>query len=125
MTLQVTNGDSVYVQDLTASKLTASVIRSGAVLSFLGAPSQGDTAVANASDQGLYQFLDVNTIELQSYGYLNDFSYSSSQLLYRYVIIPGNVLASTSLKNFSQQQLHRMTFTDIQKATNGAAVQGR
>jgi len=124
MTLQVTNGDSVYVQDLTVSKLTASVIRSGAVLSYLGSPSSGDTAVANSADQGLYPFLDVNTIELQSYGYLNDFSFASSGLLYRYVIIPGNVLATTSLKNFSQQQLNRMTFTDVQKAINGA-VKGR
>lgn len=116
MTRQTSNGDTAFVQDLTASKLTASIIRSGAVLSYLGSPSNGDTAIISASDYGLYQFLDVGLIEVQSYGSQNDFSYSTSGFLYRYVIIPGNVLSTTSLKDFSKDQLNKMKFTDIQQA---------
>ncbi|HLZ88190.1 MAG TPA: hypothetical protein VKQ52_13140 [Puia sp.] len=117
-------GDTAYYQDITAKTVTAAVIRSGAVLSYLGSPASGDTTVAPASDYGLYQLLNVGNIEIESFGYLNDFSTSNSSLLYRYVVIPGNVLASTSLKNFSQQQLSKMTFTDIQKAAS-TPVQGR
>lgn len=116
-------GDTVYYEDITASRLTQSVLSSGVVLSYLGSPSTSDTVVANASDYGLYQVLHVGYVEVQSFGYLNDFSYSSSGYLYRYVIIPGSVLTTTSLKNFSVQQLNKMTFTDVQKAI-GAATTG-
>jgi hypothetical protein len=113
-------GDTAYYQDITAKALTATVLRTGAVLSYLGAPYQGDTAVYPSSDLGLYQVLDVQLIELQTFGYQNDYSTSNSGLLYRYVIIPANVLA-TSLKEFSKDQLSKMSFTDIQKVLNPAA----
>ena len=38
-------GDTAYYQDITVKALTKSVLRSGAVLSYLGSPYQGDTAV--------------------------------------------------------------------------------
>jgi len=115
-----TIGDTVYYQDITASKLTQSLLNTGVVLSYLGSPGTSDTAISNASDYGLYQVLHVGYIEVQSYGYLNDFSYSSSGYLYRYVIIPGSVLTTTSLKNFSVQQLNKMSYTDVQKAIGKA-----
>jgi hypothetical protein len=119
-----TIGDTVYYQDITASKLTQSLLNTGVVLSYLGSPGTSDTAISNASDYGLYQVLHVGYIEVQSYGYLNDFSYSNSGFLYRYVIIPGSVLTTTSLKNFSVQQLNKMSYTDVQKAIGKADSSG-
>jgi len=123
MQLKMTNvGDTAYYQDISASRLTQTVLSTGVVLSYLGSPGSSDTSVVNASDYGLYQILDVGNIEVQSYGYLNDMSYSNSGLLYRYVIIPGSVLTTTSLKDFSIQQLNKMKFTDVQKVISTPAA---
>ena|SRR5579871_2192014 len=118
ITMTATNsGDTAYYQDITVKTLTASVLRSGVVLGYVGSPYNGDTAVYSPSDIGLYQAFDVNLIELQSYGYLNDYSTSQTGLIYRYVVIPGNVL-TTSLKDYSVTQLKHMSYTEIQKVLN-------
>ncbi len=112
--------DTLYFQDFTNSKLTAKVISNGAVLGYLAYPSNGDTVVQSVAELttflGVQQIFTAGTIELQAF---YDLTYSASSgqgYLYRYVIIPGNVLASTSLKGLSQDQLSKMKFTDIQKA---------
>ena len=64
--------------------------------------------------------LDVNLIELQSYGYKRDYSTTNSGYIYRYVVIPGSVL-TTTLKDFSKDQLKKMSFTDIQKMISPSA----
>ncbi|GGB12069.1 hypothetical protein [Puia dinghuensis] len=113
MTLSMTgtNHDSLWYEDIAAKSVTASVLRSGAVLGYVGSASSGDTTALSASEYGFSQILNVGNIELQYY--LTD----QSGLLYRYVVIPGNVL-TTTFKNFSQDQLKRMSFTDVQKAIN-------
>jgi hypothetical protein len=119
--MKATNaGDTAYIQDITVKALTASVLRSGAVLSYVGSPSNGDTAVYPASDVALYQVFDVNLIELQSFGYKNDYSTSNSGLYYRYVIVPANVL-TTTLKGYSQDQLKKMSFTEVQSLLGPSA----
>jgi hypothetical protein len=111
------NGDSLYYQDFTASKITPSVISTGSVISYIGVPSQpsaGDTTITDLIYWNAVQILSPEAIEVDASGYLNDLS----GLLYRYVVIPGSVLTTTSLHNFTQQQLQRMSFTDLQKAAN-------
>lgn len=51
---------------------------------------------------------------------LYDLTYSSSAgYLFRYVVIPANVL-TTSFNGMTQQQLDKMSFSDLQKAVNNA-----
>ena len=121
--LQMTSvGDTVYYQDIAASKLTQSLLSTGLVVGYLGYPNNGDTSINNALEYGLYQIFDVGQVEVQSYGYLNDFSFTSSGLLYRYVLIPGTAITSTALKNFSKEQLKGMSLKDITKALSSSSV---
>jgi hypothetical protein len=130
MQLDVT--DSEYVQTFTVSKLTSSIITSGAVLGYLGYPTSTDTLVQNLAELsslfGVEQFLEPGTITVATpdeagQGYdCCDLSYTPSNpnsYLYRYVIIPGNVLA-TSFNGMTQQQLSKMSFSDVQKIINAA-----
>lgn len=107
-------GDTAYTGQISASRLTQSILSSGAVLTYLGAPGQpsaGDTAAESAVDYGLYSELVPGSITLLSFGYLNDFSTSNSALLYRYVIVPGSVLETTG-----------MTAKELQSKSYTAAV---
>ena len=106
-------GDTAYVETISASSVTAAVVSGGAVLTYLGEPgypSAGDTAAENAIEFGLTTTLIPGSIELESYGYLNDFSTGNSTLLVRYVVIPGTVLETTGL---TRQQLKSMNFTEV------------
>ncbi len=120
-------GDTSYYQVINASKVTQNALSRGAVLSYIGIvayPAKGDTSVQDLLAFNGLTFLSPGSIEVDSYGYKNDLSYNSSNanpLLYRYVVIPGNVLASTALHNLTQQQLHSMSLTDIQKAASTPA----
>jgi hypothetical protein len=122
------NTDSVYYEDFNNSAITASVINSGAVICYYGYPnSAGDTVALDASTIAAYLgaqiALSVGQLEI-TVPYGNDLTYSaSSGYLFRYVIIPGNVLTGSSLKNLTQQQLSHMSFTDVTKALNNP-VQG-
>ena len=114
-------GDTIYAGNITAPSITAAVVSHGAVVTYLGAPgypNTGDTAAESAVDFGLYTTLIPGNIQLSSYGLDNDLSTNNSGFLFRYVVIPGTVLASTSLGSFTQQQLSKMSFTELQKAAN-------
>jgi hypothetical protein len=125
MSMQFNSTDSVYTEVFTNSKLTASVVSSGAVLTYYGYPSgTGDTVVLDQSTMALYTYsqvaFTVDSIEVQTL-YPYDLTYSASQgagYLFRYVIIPGNVLSSTAYKNLSRDQLNHLSFTDVSKALN-------
>ena len=113
-------GDTAFYQVLSASHVTQNVLSTGAVLSYIGevgVPNAGDTAVVDLLAANGTQFLTVGQIEIDSY-YV-DLSYSTNApYLYRYVVIPGSILATTSLHNLTQQQLQKMSFTEIQKAAS-------
>lgn len=122
LSMQFDATDSVYYEDFSNKALTASVLSHGAVLGYLGyVNSSGDTIAESPTDfssYGVGQVFGVGAIEIFS-PYPNDLTYNASQgygYLYRYVIIPANVLSNTSLSNLTQQQLNKMNFTDIQKA---------
>ena len=120
--MQFDSKDSVYYEDFSNKHITASVLSHGAILGYLGyVNSSGDTIAESPYDFssfGVGQVFSVGAIEVFS-PYPNDLTYSASQgygYLYRYVIIPANVLSNSSLKNLTQQQLQKMSFTDVQKA---------
>jgi hypothetical protein len=128
LSMQVDVTDSIYEQSITASKLTASVISHGAVLGYLGYPGNSDTIVESLAElsslYGVQQILEPGTISIIT-PYEPSFSCcdltytASSGFLYRYVIIPGNVL-TTSFNGMTQQQLSKMSFSDVQKAINAS-----
>ena len=117
--------DSVYYESFTNSKITASVVSSGAILTYYGYPEGGgDTAVLDQSTMQLYSYAQVSfstdSIQiLTPYGYDLTYSASSGQgYLFRYVIIPANILSSSAYKNLSRDQLNHLSFTDVSKALN-------
>jgi hypothetical protein len=112
-----TDGDSLYYQDFSASKITQSVLSTGAVIGYIGVPSSpnaGDTSITELYYWGAAEILSPGSLEVDASGYQNDLS----GLLYRYVVIPGSILTTTALHNLTQQQLQKMNFSDLQKAAN-------
>ena len=114
-------GDTIYEGTIAASKLTQTVINTGAVLTFLGQPgypSTNDTAAESAVDYGLYSTLVPGSIQLLSLGYLHDFTTSNSGFLYRYVIVPGTVLETTGM---TKQELQSKSYAEATKLIAAAA----
>jgi hypothetical protein len=110
--------DSVYEQDIPATILTQKVLSTAVILGYVGIiTNTADTAAENASeffDQGF----DLGEIELFSGA---DYSTVTTGFLYRFVVIPGNTITSTALRNYTKQQLEKMSFKDIQNAMNTPA----
>lgn len=114
----VAAGDTLYIQDITASKITANILSKGAVVAYYGFVTQsGDTAEYNAAEFGYEAGVAFGVGLIEVTGYNVDLSYDAGGFLFRYVVIPGNVL-TTSFNGMTQQQLNKMSFTDIQKAIN-------
>jgi hypothetical protein len=124
MTLNVdANNDSIYSEDFNNSKITQSVVSTGAIIGFFGIINgSGDTTALNVAELSAFynieQQISVGDLNVSA---LVDLSYANGGFLYRYVIIPGNVLANTSLANLTKTQLQHMSFTDVQKALTAAS----
>lgn len=124
MTLDVSTGDSVYYQDIVANKLSSKIVNGGVVVSYLGYPNgSGDTVSEAFAEFAPYvqQLFITNTIRVISYG--GDISWNASTgdgFFFRYVLIPGNVVANSTLKGLTQNQLNKMKFTDIESAIKSA-----
>jgi hypothetical protein len=119
MTIDPSSGDTFYTQQISAPAITASVISKGAVIGYYGYPtSGGDTLMFDEAEFGSFAEMSVTTgnIEIDA---ASDLTYTNNGYLFRYVIIPGNVLV-TSFNGLTQQQLHRLSFSDVQKAVNTA-----
>lgn len=121
MTLSIDgNGDSTYTETFTNSAITAAVVDYGVVLSYLGYVQTVGTGTDTSSEQALefntltnYQ---IGSVTITSFpgdaGGYGDLSTASTGLLYRYVIVPGTVLATTKL---TPQQLKSMNYTEVTK----------
>jgi hypothetical protein len=120
LALTYSTTDSAYEENIPAAVLTQKVLSTSVILGYIGIiTGTADTATENASeffDQGF----DLGQIEIFS-GV--DYSTSNSGFLYRFVVIPGNTLTSTALRNYTRQQLEKMSFKDVQNAMN-TPVQG-
>jgi len=116
----VAAGDTLYVQDITAPKITANIVSKGAVVGYFGYVTQsGDTAAFNEAEFGYNTGVVFATGLIEITGYGVDISYNNGGFLFRYVVIPGNVL-TTSFNGMTQQQLNKMSFTDLQKAISAS-----
>ena len=121
MSIDATTGDTNYIQQITAPAITASIISKGAVLGYFGYPSQsGDTAMFDEAELGYYASVTYapGTIEVEGYNGV-DLSYAQGGFLFKYVVVPGNIL-TTTFKGMTQQQLNKMSFSDVQKAINAS-----
>jgi hypothetical protein len=100
-------GDSAWEQVITNSKVTAAIISSGVVLTYVveGITNAGDTVIQSA-DNLLVPYLSVNSIDLGWEGN------NPNGALFRYVIIPGNVLTTN---NVTPKQLKSMNYTEVTK----------
>ncbi len=114
--------DSIYYEVFTNSRLTASVISSGAVLTYYGYPDgSGDTVVFDQATMLYYTgatlSFTVDSMEVVT-PYGSDLTYSaggSSGYLFRYVIVPADVLSTTAYKDLTREQLNHLSFTDVNK----------
>jgi hypothetical protein len=116
ITLAMTfNGtDSDYEQTITAPAVTSSILNTGVVLGY-GAyiSSSNDTVEEAALEFDMYQTFQVGSIFLQS-------GYDNTGLFYRYVVVPGNVLAATKLTPI---ELKSMSYTEVTKLLGTTAKQ--
>jgi hypothetical protein len=120
-------GDTAYQETFTNSAITSAVVSDGVVLSYMGyTESTGtgtttDTVAEQASEFGVYTSYVVGSVIIDSYptdeGGYGDLTTGTSGLLYRYVIVPGSVLATTKL---TKQQAKSMSYTEITKALTAA-----
>jgi hypothetical protein len=115
-------GDTIYQETFVNSKITQAIISDGIVLGYLGSPeSATDTAAALASEYGVYTTFDIGSVTIDSYpadeGGTGDWSTSTTGFLYRYVIVPGSVLATN---NLTKQQAKSMSYTAITKLLSAA-----
>jgi len=131
-TLSVTTdqfGDTSYEALVTNAALTSSVVSNGVVLAYIGAvgnltsSTSQDTVAELATDYGVYTTVQVGTLLVQSLptddGGIGDFPQYG--FFYRYVIIPGSVLATTGL---TPQELKSMSFTEVTQALGKAKKSG-
>jgi hypothetical protein len=118
-------GDTGYVQTFQNSAITSAVVSDGVVLSYLGylvGPS--DTGSQQASELDVLTLYQVGSVTIESFpvddggsGDLTTAAPNSSGVYYRYVIIPGNVLATMSL---TPKQAKSMSYTAITAALDKA-----
>jgi len=116
-------GDSGYEATFTNSAITQAIVNNGVILSYLGvSESTGtgtttDTLAESASEFGIYTTFAPGSVTIETYSTaLNgagDLSSDVSGYFYRYVIVPGSVLASTGL---TKQQAKSMSYTAITAA---------
>jgi hypothetical protein len=107
-----TNG--AWEQTISAPAVTASILDNGVVLGYGAYVSSGtDTVVEQAIEFDLYQTFSVGSIFLQA-------GFDNSGLFYRYVIVPGSVLAGTKM---TPQELKSMTYTEVTKLLSTTAKQ--
>ena len=122
MSMAFNSTDSAWEETISASGLTQSVLSTGAVIGYVGIITATADTAAEASSDYFSTGYDIGQIEFFS---LLDYSTATTGFLYRYVIIPGTVLESTSLAKLTKTQLQHLSFTDVQKAVSGTtAAQG-
>lgn len=113
-------GDTTYQQTFSNSAITQAIVSDGVVLSYFGYVSSGtDTAAEAASEFDVFTLYAVGSVTIESlpsdeggFGDLN-----GEGLFYRYVIVPGSVLATTKI---TKQQAKSMSYTAITKLLSAA-----
>jgi hypothetical protein len=116
-------GDSAYFASFNNSAITQAVVNDGVLLSYFGVEeSTGtgtttDTLAEAATEFGAYTTFAPGSVTIETYtsseNGAGDLSTNIYGYFYRYVIVPGSVLASTGL---TKQQAKSMTYTALTAA---------
>jgi hypothetical protein len=111
-------GDTSYQETFgNIGALTQSIISNGVVLTYLGLASGGDTIASLAAENGVYTTYAVGNITIDSYPQDDGGAGIFTGVLFRYVIVPGSVLATN---NLTPQQAKSMSYTSITKLLTSA-----
>lgn len=115
--------DSLYEETITANALTSATLNSAVVESFVGlVQNSGDTAIFNIYDPqlqaivGLFsQALFVGEIDIAATG-------DYTGVLYRYIIVPGSILTTSTFKQYTKEQIKTMSYTTVTKLLKEATT---
>ena len=118
ITTTYVSSDSAYEATITNSAITQSIVSDGVVLAYLGyVSSANDTVGELAGEDGVYTLFTVGSLQVISpYG---DLTYSNSGFFFRYVIVPGSVLATN---NLTKQEAKSLSYTEITKLASGSRI---
>jgi hypothetical protein len=116
ITTTFVSADSAYEATITNSAITQSIVNDGVVLSYLGyISSSNDTVGELAAEDYVYTLFTVGSLQVISpYG---DLTYANSGYFFRYVIVPGSVLATN---NLTKQEAKSLSYTEITKLASGS-----
>jgi hypothetical protein len=116
-----TNGttpDSIFVDTLSASAITQSILDSGVVLGYVQNLFNNDGSIVNVSDYAGYLDVTYRLGEID-FAVMSDISGAK----YRYVIIPGAILTqSAAFKNYTRQEIRTMDFATATRLVNEATT---
>jgi hypothetical protein len=110
-------GDTSYQETFGNSAITQAIVSDGIVLGYLGAASSGDTIAALATEYFIYTTFAPGSVTIDSNPEDDGGSGDWSGSLFRYVIVPGSVLATN---NLTKQQAKSMSYTAITKLLSAA-----
>jgi len=117
MTLSVdTNGDTTYIESISAPAVTAGALDSGLVISYIQNLFATDGSIVDVADYS--SFLDVS----YNVGVINLISFIGdlSQAQFSYVVIPGRMLGSSVFKQYTKAQIRAMDFATLNKLVTAA-----
>lgn len=107
--------DSDYEQTIAAPAITSAILQNGVILGYGAYLDQNnDTVEESAIEFDMYQTFSVGNILLQA-------GFDNSNLWYRYVTIPGHVLATKGLtplevRSMSYAQVTKLLAPDAKKS---------
>lgn len=114
------NSDTFYYEALHAPAITQRILDSGIILTYLDLPDPG-TGADNLVNAALYftEYYAVDSIYLYSLpgGFTSGIDFSG--LTYRYVVVPGSVLAGNittgPAKGLTKKDIESMSYQAIEK----------
>ena len=114
LAMNYNSADSDYEQTISAPAVTSAILNTGVVLGY-GAylNNNNDTVVESAIEFDMYQTFSVGSIFLQA-------GFNNTDLWYRYVIIPGQVLTT---KGLTPMQARTLNYAEVTKLISTPAKQ--
>ena len=111
--------DTTYYQWFTANAITSSILSTGTVVTYLQTVDQnGDPFIFNAAT-ALTESYYIGAIYVASFppAASNSAGNNYAGYNYRFIVIPG-AIATTAFKGMTQQQLQKMSYTQIASVLN-------
>jgi hypothetical protein len=110
--------DSVFLDTLVTPAITQAVLDSGVILSYVQNLFNNDGSIVNVLDYAGYLEVTYRAGEIDI-AVMSDISGSQ----FRYVIIPGSILAqSAAFKDYTKQEIRKMDFATATRLVNEATT---